>query len=79
MNPPDSRPRRSEPVAYAMSPAGGSYRGKAGCTNLMCTRDGRNTERCYGWHCILCDGLSNCQGDCSNPNCPHPRESSAHA
>lgn len=66
----------TEPAAYAMSPAGGSYRGKAGCKYFRCTQDG-NPDRCYGWHCILCDGPSNCQGDCSNLNCPHPPESAA--
>jgi hypothetical protein len=71
------QPKR-EPVAYAMSAAGGSYRGKVGCQYALCTRDG-NPDRCYGWHCILCDGPSNCQGDCSNPHCPHPRESQAAA
>ncbi len=64
-----------EPYAYATSPAGGSYRGKAGCKNMTCTRMGLDFDGpCYGWHCILCDGPSNCQGDCSNPNCPHPPE-----
>jgi hypothetical protein len=53
------------PVATAVSPAGASYRGKAGCQNITCTRDG-NPDRCYGWHCLICDGPSNCQGDCSN-------------
>jgi hypothetical protein len=56
-------------VAWATSPAGFAYRGKAGCRNIECTRDG-SPDRCYGWHCGWCDSPSNCQGDCSNPDCP---------
>lgn len=51
------------------SPAGAAYRGKVGCRDLTCTRDG-SPDRCYGWHCLYCDGSSNCQGDCSNRECP---------
>ncbi len=52
------------PVATVASPAGAAYRGKAGCKNIRCSQDS-NPDRCYGWHCLICDGLSNCQGDCS--------------
>jgi hypothetical protein len=31
-----------------------AYRGKAGCQDPGCTRDG-NPARCYGWHCSRCD------------------------
>lgn len=55
----------AEAVRIAASPRGAAYRGKAGCTNVTCTRDG-NPDRCYGWHCIECDGPSNAQGDCAN-------------
>lgn len=52
-----------EAVRIVTSPAGAAYRGKAGCTDLMCTRDGSD-ERCYGWHCATCHGRSNAQADC---------------
>jgi hypothetical protein len=55
--------------AVVRSPGGVAYRGKFGCTDILCTRDLRESERCYGWHCLYCDGRSNCQGDCSNPEC----------
>lgn len=55
------------PVATVRSPGGVAYRGKAGCKNILCSRDG-NPDRCYGWHCLICDGPSNCQGDCSRCN-----------
>jgi hypothetical protein len=64
-----------EPFAYAMTPVGGSYRGKVGCRDIRCTTKG-DPDQCYGWHCILCDGPANCQGHCSNPDCPHPDEGS---
>lgn len=57
------------PVAMATSPAGASYRGKAGCRDVLCSTDG-NPDRCYGWHCFYCDGRSNCQGNCANQECP---------
>lgn len=60
-----------EAVAVVASPAGSAYRGKKGCKNITCTRDG-NPDRCYGWHCAVCDGPSNCQGDCSNCS-PSPK------
>lgn len=56
--------------AMVTSPAGASYRGKFGCKDALCTHDLREPERCYGWHCLYCDGRSNCQGDCSNTDCP---------
>ncbi len=54
--------------AYAVvtSPAGTAYRGKENCTNIMCTRMGLDSARCYGWHCAACHGPANSQGDCSN-------------
>lgn len=52
------------PVASVISPAGAAYRGKAGCRSVTYTQDG-SPVRCYGWHCLICDGPSNCQGDCS--------------
>lgn len=55
--------------AMVTSPAGTAYRGKAGCQNPTCTRNG-NPDACYGWHCLYCDGPSNCQGNCSNAACP---------
>lgn len=58
-----------EAVSVAKSSVGVAYRGKAGCKNWLCTMDG-NPDRCYGWHCVWCDGPSNCQADCSNPDCP---------
>jgi hypothetical protein len=60
-------------AAMVTSPAGAAYRGKAGCTNVTCTRmhkPGMESAACYGWHCFYCDGPSNCQGDCSNRECP---------
>lgn len=57
------------PVAMVTSPAGVAYRGKFGCRDLRCSRDG-HPDRCCGWHCLYCDGASNCQGNCSNPGCP---------
>lgn len=57
------------PAAIVTSPAGAAYRGKAGCADIMCTSKG-DPDCCYGWHCLFCDGRSNCQGDCSNPTCP---------
>jgi hypothetical protein len=52
-------------VAVVRAPGGrAAYRGKAGCRNMLCTSDG-NPDRCYGWHCLHCDGPSNVQGYCS--------------
>lgn len=51
------------PVATVTGPDGVAYRGKFGCTDLMCTRDG-NPDRCFGWHCLVCDGRSNMMGQC---------------
>ena len=64
---PDIPPRREQggaPVATVVSPAGAAYRGKAGCHDPRCSSDG-HPDRCYGWHCLICDGPSNCQGNCS--------------
>jgi hypothetical protein len=59
------------PVAFVFTGGhhGAAYRGKAGCRDIRCTQDG-NPDRCYGWHCVYCDAVSNCQGDCTNPECP---------
>jgi len=63
-----------EAVASVVAPNGrGAYRGKAGCKDVLCTQDG-NPDRCYGWHCIHCDGPSNCQGDCSCREAASKRE-----
>lgn len=56
-------PDLSMAVATCNSPAGAAYRGKPGCKSPLCTQDG-NPDRCYGWHCLYCDGTSNCQGNC---------------
>lgn len=57
--------------AFVQAPGGrAAYRGKLGCKDMCCTQDG-NSERCFGWHCVHCDGRSNCQGDC---NCDIQKE-----
>lgn len=58
-------------VALVASPTGWAYRGRAGCRDVRCTQDG-NPDRCYGWHCCYCNGPSNSQADCTNPECPGP-------
>lgn len=43
-----------------------AYHGKMGCTDVRCTRVGWRTDRCYGWHCGVCDEPSSSQG---HPGC----------
>lgn len=38
-----------------------AYRGKVGCTDPRCTRDG-NPTRCFGWHCPKCHESCSIQG-----------------
>jgi hypothetical protein len=42
-----------------------AYRGKAGCTDVMCTRGPGWPETCYGWHCPTCHRPTSMMGhDC---------------